>query len=296
MKNCFPAYGLVAALFWLNGCISTRAVEEFTTASIAATSQLPVVATDLAESCIRQKQYQAIRANDFDPMTLQQKAETECADLRKSEKGFVAANKVLVQYLQLLDRLAGDELATYDKSLDKLAGSLTETQSLPKEQITTVNKIVKFLSGATANGWRRKQLSKAIEEANPDIQTLLATLSTIITSNYMQLLENEQFAAKSLYLTTIKENITLDEKTKEKKLKDPIAVLLLQQQWDREFKLLENRKKTVQTYGQILSTIKEGHQLLFDKRNTLSRKEVQKELLDHTAVLFPLIGDIKSTF
>lgn len=279
-------YVLAGGLFLLGGCINIKPIQEFTATSLAATNQLPVVASDLSESCIRQKQYAAIREGSFDPLKLRQEAETGCAAFQASEKSFVVANKVLIQYLQTLGRLAGDDIATYDKSLDKLAGSLTETQLVPKAQITTINKVVKFLSGATANGWRRKQLSKAIGEVNPDIQTLLSTLSTIITNDYLQLIQSEQLAAKNLYLATIKEN----------KTKEPVTILLLQQQWDREYKALEGRKKAITAYGQILTTIAQGHQLLFDKRTTLSKKEVLNELGDHTATLVPLIGEINHTF
>ncbi|MFD2936615.1 hypothetical protein [Spirosoma flavum] len=277
---------LAGCLFMLNGCVSNRAIKEFAATSIEATNHLPSVANDLSESCIRQKQYLAVRAGNFDPLQLRKNAENQCISFQSSEKSFVVANKVIIQYLQTLDKLAGDDIITYDKSLDKLASNLGETALFPKEKVKAINGIVKLLSDASANGWRRKKLGKAIGSANPNIQLLLSTLSTIITSDYQQLLQNEQLAAKNLYLGTIKEN----------KTKEPVTIILLQQQWDKEYKLLEDRKDRVNVYSDILKTIAQGHQLLFDKQTSLNKKEVKRDILDYTSKIVPLISEVNDTF
>lgn len=286
MKKYAHVYLVIGVLLFSNGCVSNKALQGFATTSATATNRLPALATDLAESCTRQKQYLAIRSGDFDPLRLRQDADSQCLDFKSSEKSFVTANKVLVEYLQTLGKLSGGEIITYDKSLDKLAGNLAETKLLPKEKVITVNKIVKFLADASSSKWRQKQVGKAIVQVNPDIQRLLSTLHTLITSDYFQLLENEELAAKNLYLGTIKEN----------RKKEPVTVILLQQQWDRDYKMLQNRKKIAMIYGEILTTIAQGHQLLADKQSTLTKKAVQKEIMGYTAKIAPSIADTKDTF
>ncbi len=286
MKKHVYAYLLVWSLLFTTGCATNKAIQEFTTASASATSRLPVLADDLSESCIRQNQYLAIRVGSFDPLRLRQESETKCIDFQSSEKSFVIANKVLVNYLQTLGKLAGGDIVTYDKNLDKLVNNLGGTSLIPKEKVNAISAVVSFLGQATANRWRRKQVGKAIAAVNTDIQTLISTLSSIVTKDYFQLLQNEQLAAKNLYLGTIKEN----------QKKEPVTIILLQQQWDREFKVLEDRKKTVATYGEILTTIAQGHQLFADKRTTLNKKAVKKEISGYTARLTPLISDINDTF
>ncbi|AKD56109.1 hypothetical protein [Spirosoma radiotolerans] len=285
-KIRFVIYSLAVASCLIEGCVSNKSIKEFTGTSIEATRRLPVLADDLAESCVRQKQYASIREGTFDPVKLRHDAEKECVSLKASEKNFIVANKVLVQYLHTLDKLAGDDIVTYDKSIDKLVANLGDSKLIPKAQVTTLSKLVNLIGDASSNGWRRKKLGKAITLANPDIQTLLSTLSAIIKNDYVQLLQNEQLAAKNLYLATIKENVK----------KEPITIILLQQQWDREFKLLEERKIAAGTYADILTTIAQGHQLLFDKQARLSGKEVRKEILDYTSKLVPLIGEIHDKF
>ncbi|GAB3805070.1 hypothetical protein GCM10028819_37660 [Spirosoma humi] len=270
------------------GCVSNKAIKEFTGTSLEATQRLPVLATDLAESCVRQNQYASIREGQFDPVKLRRdaEAEKECVSLKASGKNFVVANKVLVQYLQTLDQLASDDIVTYDKSIDKLVANLGDSKLIPKAQVTTLSKLANLVSDASTTGWRRKKLGKAIAQANPAIQTLLATLSAIIKNDYVQLLQDEQLAAKNLYLGTIKENVK----------KEPAAVVLLQQQWSREFNALEDRKVAASTYASVLTTIAQGHQLLFENQARLSRKEVRKEILGYTSKLVPLLDEIHDTF
>lgn len=270
----------------VDGCVSNKAIREFTGVSIEATRHLPVLATDLAESCVRQKEYGAIRKGQFDPVKLRQDADDDCISFQTSAKSFVIANKVLVQYLQTLDKLAGDDVVTYDTSIDKLVTNLGDSKLIPKAQVTTLSKLVSVVGDASSTGWRRKKLGQAITQANPAIQTLLATLSTIVKNDYVQLLQNEQLAAKNLYLATIKENVK----------KEPIAALLLQQQWNKEFKLLEDRKIAAKEYATVLTTIAQGHQLLFDNRAKLSNREVKKEILGNVSKLIPLIGEIHDKF
>ena len=286
MKKYIYVYLVIGNLLFINGCVSHKAIQEFAQTSATATNRLPVIATDLSESCTRQKQYLAIRGGDFDPLQLRQQADSQCLDFKSSETSFIAANKVLVEYLKTLGKLAGGEIIAYDKNLDKLAGNLTETKLLSKEKVNTVNEIMKFLANASSDKWRRKQAGKAIVEVNPDIQGLLSTLSTLITGDYFQLLESEELAAKNLYLGTIKDN----------RKKEPVTVILLQQQWDRDYKTLQSRKKMATTYGAILTTIAQGHQLLADRQNTLNKKAVQKEIMDYTAKIAPLIAETNDTF
>lgn len=286
MKKHVYVYLIIGVLLFSNGCVSNKAIQDFAATSATATNRLPALASDLAESCTRQKQYLAIRGGDFDPLRLRQEADIQCIDFKSAEKSFVAANKVLVEYLQTLGKLSGGEIVTYDKNLDKLAGNLAETKLLPKEKVNTVNEVVKFLADASSAKWRRKQVGKAIVQVNPDIQRLLSTLTTLIISDYFQLLESEELAAKNLYLGTIKEN----------RKKEPVTVILLQQQWDRDYKTLQSRKKTARTYGEILTTIAQGHQFLSDKQSTLTKKAVQKEIMGYTAKIAPLIADTKDTF
>ena len=286
MKKYVYVYLVIGILLFSNGCVSHKAVQDFAATSATATNRLPALATDLSESCTRQKQYLAIRGGDFDPLRLRQDADNQCLDFKTSEKSFITANKVLVEYLQTLGKLAGGETITYDKNLDKLAGNLGETKLLPKEKVSTVNAVVKFLANASSDKWRKKQVGKAIVQVNPDIQRLLLTLSTLITRDYFQLLEDEELAAKNLYLGTIKAN----------KKKEPVTIILLQQQWDRDYKTLQRRKKTATTYGEILTTIAQGHQLMADKQSTITKKAVQKEIMDYTAKITPLIADINDTF
>ncbi|GAB3769661.1 hypothetical protein GCM10028818_06080 [Spirosoma horti] len=287
-KSQLIIYSLVVVSWLAVGCVSNKAIKEFTGTSLDATRRLPVLAADLAESCVRQNQYGAIREGQFDPIKLRQDAEAEkaCISLKASETNFVVANKVLVQYLQILDKLAGDDVVTYDKSIDKLVANLGDSKLIPKAQVMTLSKLANLISDASSTGWRRKKLGKAIAQANPDIQTLLTTLSTIIKNDYVQLLQNEQLAAKNFYLSTIKENAK----------KEPVAVVLLQQQWSKELNALEDRKVAASTYASILTTIAQGHQLLFDNQARLSRKEVKKEILDYTSKLIPLIGEIHDKF
>ena len=270
----------------IEGCVSNKAITQFTSTSIEATRRLPVLAGDLAESCVRQKQYASIREGTFDPVKLRHDAEKECVSLKASEKNFVVANKVLVEYLQTLDKLAGDNIVAYDKSIDKLVANLGESKLIPKAQVTTLSRLVNLIGDASSTGWRRRKLGKAIAQANPDIQSLLSLLSAIVKNDYVQLLQNEQLAAKNLYLATIKENVK----------KEPVAVILLQQQWNKEFKSLDDRKIAAATYADILTTIAQGHQLLFDNQARLSRKEVKKEILGYTSRLVPLIGEVHDNF
>ena len=277
---------LLPFVFPLNGCVSTSAVAEFAAVSKVAAEKFPEVAADFKASCKRRSRYESLRHSVYDLSTIQKYSDRQCADFKALEPYLIAANKVLMEYMETMGRLASDDVVTFDKNLNDLAANLNAVGNIEQSQINAVNGIIKVISRAAADGWRRKKLAEVIGNTNDDVHILIAALKIIVGSDYKQLLSNEELGMKDYYLGSIKDF----------KKQDPLTVVLVHERWDEAEDSLQAKRAGADAYVQILEKIARGHQRLYDNRNKLNSKETKIMVLGYAKELGPLVKDLRKAF
>ena len=275
--------GISALLFGAAACVDTSAVKRFAAVSATAGDQFEQVADDLPASCFRQHSYLALADSQITLDDIRGRAEESCDEYTALARRLTAANRVLVSYLRALGGLADDKLVVYDNRIDDFAEALDDTEMFDSEKIKAVQGLSSILANAVAGEWRRKELKKAIEEANPDVQVLVEALRGVIDEDYLRLLDVESEAAKHYYLGQIKEYGE----------GEPLTVTLVFEKWRQEDIATGDKRDAAALTVKILDKIAKGHQKLYDNRDELSSKQTRGMLLEYTVVLEALVKDFE---
>jgi hypothetical protein len=273
--------GLAMLVFGSASCVDTSAVKRFAAVSATAGDQFEQVADDLPASCFRQHSYFALADSQIILDDIREQAEADCDEYSALARRLTGANKVLVNYLKALGKLAEDKLVVYDKRIDDFADALDDTGMFDSEKIKAVQGLSSVLTNAVAGEWRRKELKRAIEEANPDLQVLVDLLSGVIDEDYARLLDVESEAAKHYYLGQIKEHGE----------GEPLTVTLVFEKWREEDVALDEKRNAATLTVKILDKIARGHQKLYENRDQLGSKQIRNLLLEYTVVLEDLVED-----
>ncbi|MEJ2719827.1 MAG: hypothetical protein P8181_01620 [bacterium] len=280
----------VAAAFCLSivvvsaaaGCVDTSAVKRFAAASAEAGEEFDTVANDLPALCNRQQRYLALADSQITMDSIRQRSEEGCGEYTALASRLTGANKILVAYLKALGRLADDKLVVYDKRIDGFADALDDADMFDSEKIEAVRGLATIITNAAAGQWRRKQMKTAIEEANPDVQTLTAALGNVIEMDYARLLDVEREAAKHYYLGQIREHGQAE----------PLTVTLVLDRWKEEDAAVGERASAAAAAVKILDRVARGHQKLYDNRDDLNSSQVRELLVEYTVILEDLVKDI----
>ncbi len=156
--------------------------------------------------------------------------------------------------MQVMSQLAADELVVYDKSLNALGSELAELPGVNPTQVSAVNEIVKFLSKALNDNYRRRKIKTVIRDTNSDIQIVLASVRRIVESNYEDItLENGQAALDGYY-----RSMTWQYQ------RDPLSVETLKEKWELASKEIQSKRNAAKSYIEIIDRISASHQKLYE--------------------------------
>ncbi len=276
---------LVAALF-ASGCTAPTTVKRYAGVSKTASEQFAGIQKDISRSCVRQQYYQGLSVSDPTLDSLRVAGGSACKDYKKAAKGLRKTNRVLVDYLKALSKLADKKTLDYDDEFDDLADAFGDTYPFDERRVEAVEGVSSFLVEVAGGGWRRSELGKAIERTNDDIQVLTTMLDDVVSEDYLRLLDRESEAARKYFLGKVK---TGGEE-------EPLAAVLVYDLWQKEESTLDAKRGAARAYGKILRKIAKGHQQLYDNRNDLDSKEMKKFILEYTETIEELIRDVMDAF
>lgn len=282
LQRVAAAFCLSAIVCAAVGCVDTSAVKRFAAVSAVAGDGFEIVASDLPAACGRQQGYLALADSQITMDGIRERSQETCADYTALASRLVAANKILMAYLKALERLADDKLVVYDKRIDDFAEALDEADMFDAEKIEAARGLATVLTNAVAGEWRRKEMKKALEEANPDVQALAGVLRDVIEMDYARLLDVEGEAAKHYYLGQIREHGQAE----------PLAATLVLDKWREEDAAVGDRRSAAVAAVKILDKVARGHQKLYDNRDDLSSKQIRELLVEYTLILEELVEDI----
>ena len=233
-------------------CVDLGEVTKFAAQSANAQSSLASLVADFKGTCERYNQFAPVGGK------LQ-----ECSKYDKLSSGTLAAQRVLLNYIQALGTMSSDQKITFDQDLKALPDKL-KNSGLDDKQVTAATTLASKLADAAINAYRRKKVSQLVGEENEDVRTITSALIMIVGTDYKQLLGNELTAMEDYYRTPLK------EEGKERRL-DAILVTNL---WREQQSELAKKQDAADAYATIMKSVADGHQKLYDQRNRFTLKEL----------------------
>lgn len=123
--------------------------------------------------CQEQVKFKALYTNetpvkDFDPSAIAKSAEATCKPIADKNEVAKEISSVLLNYASQLSAIAGDGVdSSVDDSYDKLASKIGEFDGVPKEKVTAVTALIKFVTRAVIAHQQRQEIEAALnhEEA-----------------------------------------------------------------------------------------------------------------------------------
>lgn len=201
----------------------------------------------------------------------------ECTEEKKTDKNVKRLFTVLDTYFKGLQRLSNDKLVNY--SFDSMEEPLTESNFIKEEDIKPFLNLSQSIATMITNKYRAKQLSTAIEKANPDVLLLLEKIQQIIEQNLVPTLTNKRGELQQVYLEIFSDSLNSNYDR-----------FMIKDRYFKELNALTDKESELLKYSKSLNKIAKGHQLLYDNRNNLDKETAKNSIVELYSELSELIN------
>ncbi len=153
-KRSSLGLGLFVLTLALAGCVDLAEVVKFAGISQTANQSFPGLVADMKDSCLRFNSY--VPKNEM---------HQDCSKYDKTAPGLLAAQAVLIDYMEALGKLSSNESVTFGKNLGALPGKFAEA-GLDAAQAKAATSLAAKLANLAINGYRKheKRLRPALEK------------------------------------------------------------------------------------------------------------------------------------
>jgi len=284
-------------------CVSSDAVATFASNAVTALDQGTAIFDDMPASVLRRDCYANIENREFNfkPTTeacVSNPAEQENLDNAKKERDdLVAVQKVLIDYFTAIQQLAAFGKTTDSGGKSKgdsaqagsAATNLTNTNKVSSskgfspDEGKAATSLAGIMVRAFSAGYRNRQLSQDIGEAEKAVPIVTAALTRVVKTDYMfdPNFESEQNPNPASLLD-------LEAHRMQSQFKDADGGrLLLRMSWTDYVEKLLARNSSAQKYVEALEKIQSGHQ-------QLAKQPTQLKAQGLATALEPYISDLQS--
>jgi hypothetical protein len=306
---------------FIHSCGSSEnliAIQEFSLLANQAAEQLPNIAHDIYDSCVRAAEYQPVTLNnDANPLDSSSVALVfgersqslrECDTSRLIGDGLIATHNVLITYLISLGQLASDRAINLD-SISILHTSLQASPVAGLNQIADAQvrtsressfRILDLLGNtlrAFQNRSRLQTIQQVMSETDTQIITLIDNLTQIIEGNYLRKLRFEENAIDDYYKTYIEALVRARTEGDTQAL--TTTILSLDAEWRDRRESIRQRRDAAQQYIDLLRRIAvEHHQLKqqFDNGAVPTETELNRMMQAYTVELRQAVEALQLAF
>lgn len=258
------------------GCTDLTAVRDFARTSSAVAESRPVIDSYAGHPSRMRQFFPPERALELQEQTRRREAQKE---------GLNALQHSLSLYMSSLGSLAADETVSF--STNPLVTQVNKVGIISAESVTAVSAAGDLLLRAAASGWRQRETSRIIGEAHPHVLRIIETLETFV-ANATASDDAQALSAIDGYYGGLA-----------RRSRDPAGVAALAEWRAAREREVRDREPLRTAYIAALRKIRDGHQLLFDRRNDLSVEDtirqiraVESELREIGKRLDPLVSRV----
>lgn len=279
----------------LCGCANLSAVKDYATISQQASQQFPVVAPIPYQSCVAMQQYVQLKnvtvfATNF---TFDQTViDNNCNKYKERQADLEKVNKVLVNYLATLAKLATDETTAFDSSVSGLAKNATSLTTLTTTQQTAVQGLAGVFMKAAEGLWRQHEVKQAIVAANDHMHAVCQVMESL-GADYDLFAGTQRQGLNALYDKMAEWTMPVNSMADTTKAEETIIAamnersqawaVLLTKNFVNDVSSINGEVDAVKALTEMYQKIDEGHAELYKNLNDLTKNQTMLQLFQVSA-------------
>jgi len=255
----------------MTGCADLAAIQKFGKLS-ADSAGYTKLTEEYASSPIRRKQY------TFSEDSKQREILDGLAAKRQPQvQMLMLYHKTVSEYMKAVASLAADEAVSFDENITGLANAAVKAKYIDEEKAKAVKSIASTMASTLTDVNRQRKLIELIDKANAPLQLVLNDMAIVVKA-YEKSFKIEKSDAK-IYFNDLEMMARKDDK------QTAIAELIWAHGEERGIQL-NDRIVAAAQYDKVLQEIAEAHQKLYDNRNKISDKVVQRQLRQYSEQIY----------
>jgi hypothetical protein len=265
--RCRLALVMIFLVSAVSGCASFKEVKSFASLSSNAASY-GALTRDYIEALDRRKQYQPEKFHgELEAQKMRREAQRASLDLLQ---------RTVADYMQGLGSLASGETRTYDRSFENLSFILNKATLLNNNEKAAVSALSVILARAVTASYRLREFKKLIQDSNQPLQDVISATRKIVKKGIIADLQVESTLVQRYY-----DNFMFAPDNPV----EPVAMALAKEAKTEALGRVDSRIRSAQSYDALLEKIAQGHQYLYDHRDTIGNDEFDRQLKQHTGEL-----------
>ncbi len=251
----------------VSGCANFKEIKAFASLSSSAATH-DALTRDYIGALDRRKQYQPQKFHsELEAQKMRREAQRASLDVLQ---------QTVADYMQGLGGLAAGEIRTYDKSLDDLSDRLNKVTLLSDDEKDAVGALSTLLARAVTAAYREHEIRKLIRDGNQPLQDVIKAIRKIVVKGMAADLQVESALVGRYY-----DNFILAPNNPQ----EPVAMALANEARVEALGRVDNRLRAARSYDVILENIAQGHQFLFDHRDSLGDEELERQFKPYVHAL-----------
>ena len=287
-RRLVSAAAIGCCLVPATGCVESDAVSKFATQAHDALNLGQPVLEDLEGSCMRAHMIKAAVAvppgtNQLFDANLRTEAANDpvCSAYAQAQPGELAILKVLTDYFGALSQLAATGTSATGK--DSSASADKAKSSSPTEEqnaVAAAQGLAAFLGKVASNGYRERELEKAVQGQKGNVDAVIAALRDIVQNRY----EDNQLVREKQEITDADGKLlpNADDATK----------ALFRVQWQRSMDEIEKKHAAADAFLKALDKMQQGYDALCGA-SSLKAKDLPSLVQPYTDSIQSLIPSIE---
>jgi hypothetical protein len=258
----------------ISGCASFKEIKAFALLSSNAASH-DVLTRDYIGALERRKQYQ--------PQKFHSELEAQKMRREAQRANLDVLQKTIADYMQGLGGLAAGEIRAYDESLEDLSERLNKVTLLSDDEEDAVAALSTLLARTVTAAYREHEIRNLVRDANQPLQDVINATRKIVVKGMAADLQVESALVGRYY-----DNFMLAPSNPQ----EPVAMALAKEARVEALGRVDNRLGAARRYDVVLEKIAQGHQYLFDHRDSLGDEELARQFKPYVAALRAAYGDL----
>ncbi|SCX46368.1 hypothetical protein [Nitrosospira sp. Nsp1] len=258
----------------VSGCASFKEIKAFASLSSSAATH-DALTRDYIGALDRRKQYQPQKFHsELEAQKMRREAQRASLDMLQ---------QTVTDYMQGLGGLAAGEIRTYDKSLDDLSDRLNKVTLLSDDEKDAVGALSTLLARTVTAAYREHEIRKLIRDGNQPLQDVIKATRKIVVKGMAADLQVESALVGRYY-----DNFIFAPNNPQ----EPIAMALADEARVEALGRVDNRLRAARSYDVILEKIAQGHQYLFDHRDSLGDEALERQFKPYVDALRAAYADL----
>lgn len=272
---CMTLLGWSCGLF---SCVNLKTVREFTETSLVSIKNFEQIDYTFLDHCMDRCEAEAIGKFEFN-----RELECDCDLFVEADSVTQIMYQAIGGYFENLGNLSQNELTEY--STDAVVNSMTAQElgplAIDANLATAYSALSNIMLRGTTDFYRKRKIAGYIEDANEPLQVLLKSFQQIVRTNLKGELRFKKERLYTYYMDMKMNNTLQSDYERGKATAD----------YYQAIEDIQLKEKQMDLFAEALAEIAKGHQVLYDKRNKLSVKNLAFSLLGYSNQVKILVSE-----